>query len=103
MDIETLSLETREAIGDDLELLPHSIEMIEPFLQPEVAQVVGAEFVAQEAGELFVLLEKRVLPIGAEDMMAMLDLIDDGGEFPTQFLVEPDAEDLADPVGGEPP
>ena len=35
--------------------------------------------------------------------MAMLDLIDDGGEFAAQSLVEPDAEDLADPVGRQPP
>jgi len=77
--------------------------MIEPFLQAEVAQVVGTELVAQIAGELFVLLEKIVLPISAEDVMAVLDLIDDGGEFPVQPLVEPDAEDLADAVGGQTP
>ena len=35
--------------------------------------------------------------------MAVLDLVDDGGEFAAQPLVEPDAEDLADPVGGQPP
>ena len=55
--------------------------MIEPFLQTEVAQIVGAKLVAQEAGEFFVLLEKGILPIGPEDMMAMLELIQDGGQL----------------------
>ena len=35
--------------------------------------------------------------------MAVLDLIDDGGEFPVQPLVKADAEDLADAVGRQPP
>ena len=44
-----------------------------PFLQSEVGEVVGAELVAQEGGELFVLLEEAVLPVGAEDVMAVFD------------------------------
>ena len=55
MDIEALGLETGKTVGDGLETLPHCIEMIEPFLQAEVAQIVGAELVAQEAGELLIL------------------------------------------------
>ena len=56
MDVEALSLETGEAVGNDLEAFPHGVEMIESFLQAEVAQVVGAKFIAQEVGELLVLL-----------------------------------------------
>ena len=36
-------------------------------------------------------------------MVAMLDLIDHGGEFPAQPFIQPDAEDLADAVGRQPP
>ena len=32
-------------------------------------------------------------------MMAMLDLVDNRRQLPAQPLVQPDAEDLADPVG----
>ena len=103
MDIEALSLETGETVGDGLEPFADGVEMIEAFLQAEVAQVVGAEFVAEEAGELLVLFEEGVLPIGAEDVMAMLDLIDDRGEFSLQPFVQPHAEDLADPVRRQPP
>ncbi|MGA3028540.1 MAG: hypothetical protein ABSF98_27655 [Bryobacteraceae bacterium] len=52
MDVEALRLETGEVVGDDPEPLGDGIEMIEPLLQAEVAQVVGAEFIAQETGEL---------------------------------------------------
>jgi len=49
MDVEALRLEIGETVGDGLEPLADGIEMIESFLQAEVAQVVGTEFVAQEA------------------------------------------------------
>jgi len=41
--------------------------------------VVGAKLVAQETGEFFVLFEESVFPIGAQDVMAMFKLIEDGG------------------------
>jgi len=101
--IEALSLETGEAIRNGLEPFADGPEMIESFLQAEVAQVVGTELVAQVTGEFFVLFEKGVLPVGAKNVMAVLDLIDDGGKFPVQPLVEADAENLADAVGRQTP
>jgi len=56
-----------------LEALANGIEMVQSLLKTEVGEVVGDQFVAQEGGELFVLLEEGVLEVGAEDMMAMLD------------------------------
>ena len=58
MNIEALSLETGEAIRNGLEFLADGIEMIEPFLQAEVAQVVGTEFIAQETGDFSYCLRK---------------------------------------------
>ena len=49
MDVEPLGLEAGEAIGNGLELFADGIEMIEPFLQAEVARLLETEFVAQEA------------------------------------------------------
>ena len=49
MDVEALGLETGKAIRDGLEPLTDGIEMIESLLQPEVPEIVGAEFVAQVA------------------------------------------------------
>ena len=72
MDIETLSLETGESVRDDLESLPHRIQMVESLLQTEVAQIVGAKFVAEKAGELLILFEKGALPVSVENVMTML-------------------------------
>src|SRR4029434_1604125 len=78
-------------------------EMSEPLLQSKIAQIVGAQFVAQEPGEFFILLEEGVFPIGAEDMMTVLDLLDNRRQFAAQSLVEPDTEHLAGAMCREPP
>ena len=103
VDIEPLRLEAGETVGDGLERLTDCIEMVQPFLETEVAEVIGAEFVAQEGREFLILLEEGALEVGAEDMMAMLDLIDDGGELAAVPAVQAGAEDRGNLVGGEPP
>ena len=95
MDIERLCLESGKAVRDDLEALAHGLEMIQAFAQAEIAQIVRTEFVAEEAGELLVLFQERILPVRSEDVMSMLDLVDDGGQLSTEFLVEAHTEDLA--------
>jgi len=87
MDVQACGLEPGEAIGDGLESFAHGIEVLESFLQAEVAQVIGTKLVAEETRELLVLFKEGVLPVGAEDVMAMLDLFDDRGEFAAQSLV----------------
>jgi hypothetical protein len=49
------------------------------------------------------LFEKGVLTVGAENVMTVFDLVDDGGEFPVQSLVEAGAENLIDAVGRQTP
>jgi len=77
--------------------------MVETFLQTEVAQVVGTQFVTQKTGELLVLLEERMFPVRPENVMPVLDLIDHGGKLSVQSPVQPDAEDLADAVRRQTP
>jgi hypothetical protein len=62
MYIQALRLEAGETVRDGLKPLTDGIEMIEALPEAEVAQVVGTEFVAQEAGKLLVLLEERMFP-----------------------------------------
>ena len=50
-----------------------------------------------------ILLEEGALEVGAEDMMAMLDLIDDGGKLAAVPAVQAGAEYCGNLVGGEPP
>src|SRR5437764_9847988 len=88
---------------DGLEALAHGVEMVQSLLETEIGEVVGDQFVTQEGGELFVLLQEGVFEVGAEDMMAVLDAIDDGGQLAAHVAVQAHAEDLDDLVGGQPP
>src|SRR5260370_37075049 len=77
--------------------------MNDALCQLEVAQILGDQFVAEEPGKLFILFEEGVFPIGSEDGMSMLDLLDDRRQVAAQSLVEPDAEDLANAMGRQTP
>ena len=100
MDVEPLRLETGKAGGDGLEALADGVEVIQSLPETEIGEVVGDQRVAQEGGELFVLLEERVFEVGAEDVMAVLDAIDDGGQLTAHLAVQSRTEDLGDFVGG---
>src|SRR5487761_929598 len=103
MDVEPLRLAAGETVGDDLKLLAHRLQMVQTLLQAEVAQVVGAQFIAQERGELLVWFEERILPVGTVDVMAVLDPIDDRAELAAKLSGQTDPEDLADLVRGQAP
>src|SRR5207249_3509037 len=77
--------------------------MFQAFLELEVAEVVGAELVAQESGELFVLFEESVFPVSAEDVMAVLDLLQGGVQLAGQAAGDAGAEDFRDLLGRETP
>src|SRR6267142_465325 len=98
-----LRLETGEAGSDGLEALANGLEMVQSLPETEIGQVVGDQLVAQEGGELFILLQKGVLEVGAEDMMTVLDAVDDGGQLAAHLAVQPGAEDLGGLGGGQPP
>jgi hypothetical protein len=103
MDIEPLRVGAGEAVGDGQKLLADGVEIVQALLEAEILEVVRDQLVAQERRELLILLEEAVLEIGTEDMMAMLDLLDDGGELALHPAIEARAEDLGDLGGGEPP
>ena len=103
VDVEPLCLVAGEAVGDRLEGGAHGVEMIEALAQAEVGEVVGDQLVAEEGQELLVLLQEGVLEVGAEDMMAVLDAINDGGQLAVHPATDAPAEDRRDLVGSEPP
>ena len=61
VDIEPLRLEAGEAVGDGLEALAVGVEVVQSLPEAEVGEVVGDQLVAQEGGELFLLLRKAFL------------------------------------------
>ena len=77
--------------------------MLQTFLQSEVGEVVGAELVAQEGGELFVLFEESIFPVSAEDVMPVLDLLQGGVQLAGQPAGDPGTEDFGDLLGSEAP
>ena len=103
MHVEPFGLIAGEAVGDRLKGVPHGVEMVEPLPQPEVGEIIGDQFVAQEGQELLVLFEEAALEVGAEDVMAVLDLVDGRGQLAMHPATDPLAEDRADLVGAEPP
>ena len=74
-----------------------------PFAQSEVGEIVGDQFVAQKGQELLILFEEAALEVGAEDMMAVLDLVDDRRQLAAHAAIEPGAEDRSDLGGAGPP
>ena len=85
--VEPLRLIAGEAAGDGLKVFPDRLEIVQALLETEVSEVVGAELVAQERAELLILLQERVLEVGAENMMSVLDLVDDGRELAGDLAV----------------
>src|SRR6202008_2399412 len=69
-------------------------QMIQSLLETEVVEVVGTEFVAQEHRELLILPENSIAKVGAEHVMAVLDLIDDGKELAPVVALKARAEHL---------
>ena len=103
MDVEPLGLETGEATDDALELVADFSQMVQSLFEAEVVEVVGAEFVAQEYREFLILPENSIAEVGAEHMMAVLDLIDDGRELTPVVAHQAGAEDLRDLVNRHKP
>ena len=103
MDIEPFGLKGSKAVGDDLKALPDGIEMIESLLESEVAQIVRAEFVAQEQGKLLVLFEEGVFAVGAENMVAVFDALQNSVEFAARPFAQAYPEDFGDLLGRHAP
>ena len=103
MDVEPLGLETGEPADDGLEPMADLIQVIQSLPETEVVEIVGTEFVAQEHREFLILPENRIAEVGAEHMMAVLDLIDHSEELAAVVALQAGAEDLGDLVGGQSP
>jgi hypothetical protein len=80
---------------------PDRLQVIQGFFQSEVFQVIAEDLQAQEGGELLVHTQHGIFAAGAQHEMAMVHPFQDGGELPSDSLVETKAEQLRELVGGE--
>src|ERR1700704_2075085 len=74
-----------------------------PFLRRKSARLLETSSLRKKVENFSYCFEEGVLEVGAEDMMAMLDAIDDGGQLAAHPAVQASAEDLGDLVAGQPP
>src|SRR5207302_11392479 len=74
-----------------------------PFLRWKSARLLETSSLRRKVANFFVLLQDGVFEVGAEDMMAVLDAIDDGGQLAAPVAVQAHSDDLDDLVGGQPP
>src|ERR1700756_3687049 len=103
MDIEPLRLEAAKRPVMVWKRSRTASRWSNPFLRRKSVRLFGDQLVAQEGEELFVLLQEGILEVGAKDMVAVVDAIDDGGELAVHSPVHPSAEDLSDFVRRQPP
>src|SRR5258705_1140336 len=85
VNVQALRLESDEAVSDRQEFFAHGGQVVQALPQSEVGQIIGADLISQEGGELLVLLHEGVFEIGAKDVMPVLDLLQRGVEFSLQF------------------
>ena len=80
MDVEPLRLETGEAVGNELKLLRTASRWSNPFFRPSRSGCWSRVRCAG-SGELLVLFKERVFPVSPKNVVAVLDLFDDGASF----------------------
>src|ERR1700738_2081990 len=73
-----------------------------PFLRRKSARLLETNSLRRKV-ENFSYCFRNVFEVGAEDVMAVLDAIDDGGQLAAHVAVQAHAKDLDDLVGGQPP
>ena len=66
-------------------------------------EVVGAEFVAQEGGELLILFDERVFEMSAENMVAVIDAVENGVKLAAHSFGDAHAEDFRNLAAGHAP
>ncbi len=98
----TLSACESWPVGDCAQGVAHRLEVIQPFVEAEVLEVVAQRFQAQEGGELLVHADHRVLGVGAQDVMAVVDAFQHAGQLAGQAAMQAPAEDLRDPIAAQP-
>ncbi len=81
VDVEGLRLPIGKAVENGEEMGAHGWEMVQTLLETKVGEVVGAHFIAEKSRELLVLFDEGVLPIGAKDVVAMIELFQGGVEL----------------------
>jgi hypothetical protein len=74
-----------------------------PFLRPKSERLFEHSSLRRKVQNFSYCLRKAFFGVGAEDVMAMLNLIDDSAKLAAQLLSQPHAEEFRDAVGSQSP
>ena len=97
MDVERGGLEPGEAIGHCGEGLAYHVEVVEATCRsPKSVSRLLKTFEPQKRGAFIVHPEHGALGAGAEDVVAMLDVLQERLQFAAEPFGEPEPEDLRD-------
>jgi len=99
MDIEVGRLVGSKSIQDSVAGGADLIQAIQALSEVEVGKVIGNHFQSQVSAPLLVLFDKAVLPIGAEDVPAVLNLFQNSLQFAVEVAGNAVAKDLSNAIG----
>ena len=100
MDVEGGCLKAGKPVIHRMEGLLHLRQLIQSLFEVKVSKVVAAGFNPEERPELLVLFDKRMVAIGSEYVMALLDAIKGSMELPVKASGHAVPKELRDGVGG---
>jgi len=98
MDVEAVRLECGKAIGYGGKSVAHRFQVIESLFEAKVFQSVTQGLHSQETGVFFVHANHGAFTARSQNVMPMIDLLQNGTEFPAKSSGEPEAEQLGDSV-----
>jgi hypothetical protein len=75
--------------------------MLDSLFEEEVLEVIATEFDSQKGLEFFILFDKGMFEVGAQDMVAMVDPFESGMELSLELSGNTLAEDLGNLLGGQ--
>ena len=74
-------LEVEIILGDGVELGLQGGEILDPFVDPVIGDIVARRFGAEQAAVAYVLLGEAVLVMAADHRVAQIEIFDDGLEL----------------------
>ena len=101
MGIECVCLNIGETVKDLFGRFPNKMKVLQRLLCPQVIYVIAANLQAEKCAQFFILLYERVLEVGPQYMMALVDPFQNNLEFSFKSSVYPPTENIGYFLGRE--
>lgn len=101
VDLKGFRLKGGEAVDNGQEFGAYGCQMLDSLFEEEVLQVIATDLDSQEGLKFFILFDKGMFEVGAQDMVAMVDPFEGGMELSLKMPGGALAEDLRDLFRGQ--